>query len=153
MRARNWTMFALALLLSAASLAGPRVEAAGFPEKVITIVVPFPAGSTSDTIPRMVAPLISKSLGVPVIIENRGGANGSIGAARVASSAADGYTLLLATTGVLAINPWIYDKPTYHPERDFTPIANAASTPNIIVVNPSVKASSLKELVALAKAD
>jgi tripartite-type tricarboxylate transporter receptor subunit TctC len=72
----------LAMLLSTASLAVPRAGAAGFPDKPITIVVPFPAGSTSDTIPRMVAPLISKSLGVPVIVENRGGANGSIGAAR-----------------------------------------------------------------------
>ncbi len=152
-RNRNWAASILALLLSLATLAAPRVEAAGFPEKAIVIVVPFPAGSTSDTIPRIVAPLMSKSLGVPVIIENRGGANGSIGAARVAASAADGYTLLLATTGVLAINPWIYEKPAYHPEKDFAPITDAASTPNVIVVNPSIKASSLKELVALAKAE
>jgi len=150
---KNWTTLILAVLLSTASLVVSCAGAADFPDKPITIVVPFPAGSTSDTIPRMVGPLISKSLGVPVIIENRGGANGSIGAARVASSAADGYTLLLATTGVLAINQWIYDKPAYHPERDFAPITNAASTPNIIVVNPSVEASSLKELVSLAKAE
>jgi tripartite-type tricarboxylate transporter receptor subunit TctC len=149
----NRTTFILAVLLSTASLTAPRAGAAGFPDKPITIVVPFPAGSTSDTIPRLVGPLISKSLGVPVIIENRGGANGSLGAARVASSTADGYTLLLATTGVLAINQWIYEKPTYHPDKDFAPIANAASTPNIIVVNPSVKANSLKELVSLAKAE
>src|SRR4051794_9553127 len=103
----------LAALLSPAILAGCGAEAAGFPDKTITIVVPFPAGSTSDTIPRLLGPLMSKSLGVPVIIENRGGANGSIGAARVAASAADGYTLLLATTGVLAINQWIYEKPAY----------------------------------------
>jgi tripartite-type tricarboxylate transporter receptor subunit TctC len=148
----NWTAFIL-LALSPATLAVSCAEAAGFPEKPITIVVPFPAGSTSDTIPRLVGPLISKSLGVPVVVENRGGANGSIGAARVASSAADGYTLLLATTGVLAINQWIYQNPTYHPEKDFAPIADAASTPNIIVVNPSVKASSLQELVSLAKAE
>jgi tripartite-type tricarboxylate transporter receptor subunit TctC len=148
----NWTTFILAAL-SPAILAMSCVKAAGFPEKPITIVVPFPAGSTSDTIPRLIGPLISESLGVPVIIENRGGANGSIGAARVASSPADGYTLLLATTGVLAINQWVYENPVYHPETDFAPIANAASTPNIIVVNPSVKASSLQELVSLAKAE
>jgi tripartite-type tricarboxylate transporter receptor subunit TctC len=146
-------MLVVAALLSPAFLAVAGAQAAGFPEKTITIMVPFPAGSTSDTIPRLVGPLMSKSLGVPVVIENRGGANGSIGAARVAASAADGYTLLLATTGVLAINQWIYEKPAYHPERDFAPIANAASTPNIIVVNPSVKASTLKELVSLAKAE
>lgn len=143
----------VAALLSPAFLAGAGAQAAGFPEKTITIVVPFPAGSTSDTIPRLVGPLMSKSLGVPVIIENRGGANGSLGAARVAVSLADGYTLLLATTGVLAINQWIYEKPAYHPDKDFAPITNAASTPNIIVVNPSVKAGTLKELVALAKAE
>ena len=149
----NWTALVSAVLLSIVSLAAPRVEAAGFPKRAITIVVPFPAGSTSDTIPRLVAPVMSKSLGVPVIIENRGGANGSIGAARVASSVADGYTLLLATTGVLAINQWIYEKPAYHPESDFAPISNAASTPNVIVVHPSVKAGTLKELVSLAKAE
>ena len=149
----KWATFILAVLLSPASLVVPGAEAAGFPEKPITIVVPFPPGSTSDTIPRLVGPLMSKSLGVPVVIENRGGANGSIGAVRVASSAADGYTLLLATTGVLAINQWIYEKLEYNPERDFAPIANAASTPNIIVVNPSVKAGTLKELVSLAKAE
>ena len=96
---------------------------------------------------------MSKSLGVPVIVENRGGANGSLGAAHVASASADGYTLLLATTGVLAINQWIYERPAYHPEKDFAPITDAASTPNIIVVNPSVKAGSLNELVSLAKAE
>jgi tripartite-type tricarboxylate transporter receptor subunit TctC len=149
----NSVRFALAVLLSTASSVVSCTEAAGFPDKAITIVVPFPAGSTSDTIPRLVGPLMSESLGVPVIIENRGGANGSIGATRVAASAADGYTLLLATTGVLAINQWIYEKPAYHPQRDFAPIVNAASTPNIIVVNPSVKAASLDELVSLAKAE
>jgi tripartite-type tricarboxylate transporter receptor subunit TctC len=149
----NRTACILAVLLMSAFSAAPGVKAAGFPEKPITIVVPFPAGSTSDTIPRLVGPLMSKALGVPVIVENRGGANGSIGAVRVASSSADGYTLLLATTGVLAINQWIYDNPAYHPDKDFTAIANAASTPNIIVVNPSVKANSLKELVSLAKAE
>jgi len=144
----------VAALLSPLTLAASGAQAAGFPEKPITIVVPFPAGSTSDSIPRLLAPLISKSLGgVTVVIENRGGANGTIGAVRVASAPADGYTILLATTGVLAINQWIYEKPVYNPAKDFTPIANAASTPNMIVVDPSVKASNLKELVALAKAE
>jgi len=149
----KWTTFILAALLSPIYLGAPSAAAAGFPETTITIVVPYPPGSTADTIPRLVSPLMSKSLGVPVIIENRGGANGSIGAVRVASSPADGHTILLATTGMLAINQWIYENPTYNPEKDFTPITNGASTPNILVVNPSIKASSLKELVALAKAE
>ncbi|WP_398467110.1 Bug family tripartite tricarboxylate transporter substrate binding protein [Tardiphaga sp.] len=149
----KWTTFVVAALLSPLTLAAPGAQAAGYPEKMITIVVPFPAGSTADAIPRLVAPLLTKSLGVNIIIENRGGANGSIGAARVATAPADGYTLLLATTGMMAINPWIYDKPAYNAEKDFTPITNGASTPNILVVNPSVKANSLKELIALAKAE
>jgi tripartite-type tricarboxylate transporter receptor subunit TctC len=151
-RVKSWTTLILTTL-SAVSVSASSAGAAGFPDRPITIVVPFPAGSTSDTIPRLVAPLMSKSLGVPVIVENRGGANGSLGAAHVASAAADGYTLLLATTGVLAINQWIYERPAYHPEKDFAPITDAASTPNIIVVNPSVKAGSLNELVSLAKAE
>jgi tripartite-type tricarboxylate transporter receptor subunit TctC len=142
---RNFVFAAALSLLSVAALAG-------FPEKQITIVTPFPAGSSSDLIPRLVAPLVSKSLGVPVIVENRAGANGSLGAAAVARAPADGHTILLGTTGVLAINQWIYAKPAYLPERDFTPIINAAATPNLLVVHPSVKAGTVKELVALAKA-
>src|SRR6187402_328528 len=147
------TALILAIVVSPSCFSGTGAAAAGFPEKTITIVVPYPAGSTADTIPRLVGPHMSDALGVPVIIENRGGANGSIGAARVASSPADGHTILLATTGMLAINQWIYDKLAYDPAKDFTPIANGASTPNILVVNPSLKVSSLKELVALAKAE
>jgi tripartite-type tricarboxylate transporter receptor subunit TctC len=149
----KWTTLMLAALLPPVCLGVPDAAAAGFPETAITIVVPYPPGSTADTIPRLVGPLMSKSLGVPVIIENRGGANGSIGAVRVASAPADGHTILLATFGMLAVNQWIYEKPAYSPARDFTPITNGASTPNILVVNPSIKAGSLKELVALAKAE
>ncbi len=127
--------------------------AADFPQKPITIVTPFPAGSSSDLIPRLIAPLMSRSLGVPVIVDNKPGANGSLGAFAVANSAADGYVVLLGTTGVLSINQWIYKKPRYLPERDFAPIINAASTPNLLVVNPRVSAGNLKELIALAKAE
>jgi tripartite-type tricarboxylate transporter receptor subunit TctC len=138
----------IAAALSLLSLAS---SAAGYPEKQITIVTPFPAGSSSDLIPRLVAPLLTKSFGVPVIVENRAGANGSIGAAYVAHAPADGYTLLLATTGVLSINQWIYAKPLYQPQRDFAPIIDAASTPNLLVVNPSVQASTMQDLVAFSK--
>lgn len=126
---------------------------AAFPDKPITIIAPFPAGSTSDLIPRLVAPLVSRQLGVPVVVQNQAGANGSLGAAAVARATPDGYTVLLGTTGVLAINQWMYAKPQYMPERDFAPIINAVSTPNVLVVNPSVKANTLKELVALSKAE
>jgi tripartite-type tricarboxylate transporter receptor subunit TctC len=139
----------VAAALSLLSLAS---SAAGFPDRQITIVTPFPAGSSSDLIPRLVAPLLSKSFGVPVIVENRAGANGSIGAAYVAHAPADGYTLLLATTGVLSINQWIYSRPLYQPQRDFAPIIDAASTPNLLVVNPGVKANTMRDLVAYSKA-
>lgn len=140
--------FLLAMVMAASA---STVGAAAFPEKPITVIVPFPAGSSSDLIPRMLAPLVSSSLGVPVIIENRAGANGSLGASSVARATADGYTILLATTGVMAINQWIYPKLAYVPERDFAPVINLASTPNVVVVRPGVPASSLKELAALAK--
>jgi tripartite-type tricarboxylate transporter receptor subunit TctC len=144
-------------LLTASALAfafacAPAV-ASDFPNRPVTIVVPYPAGSSADMIPRLLGPLLSKELnGVPIVIENKPGANGSIGAARVATAEADGYTILLATTGMMAINQWIYAKPLYSPEKDFIPITNGAVTPNMIVVNPTVKATTLKELVALAKA-
>jgi tripartite-type tricarboxylate transporter receptor subunit TctC len=144
---RNFTRATALTVLVIASLG------AGFPEKdkVLTIVTPFPAGSTSDMIPRLLAPHISKALNVSVVVDNRPGANGSLGAAYVARAAPDGHTILLGTTGVLAINQWIYAKPQYLPERDFVPITNAASTPNMLVVHPGVKANTLKELIALAR--
>ncbi|MBX6318788.1 tripartite tricarboxylate transporter substrate binding protein [Pigmentiphaga sp.] len=125
--------------------------AESYPNRTITIITPFPPGSTSDVIPRLLTPLLSKSLGANVIVENRPGANGSLGAAKVASAPADGYTLLMATTGVLAINPWVYAKLPYSPARDFAPIINAASTPNLIVAHPDVPASDLPSLVVQAK--
>jgi len=125
--------------------------ASDYPNKPITIITPFPPGSTSDLIPRLVAQVMAKSMGVSVLVENRPGANGSIGAFKVATSPADGYTILLATTGVLAINQWVYPKLSYSPSKDFDPVINAAATPNMIVVHPSVKAENLNELIALAK--
>jgi len=125
--------------------------ASDYPNKPITIITPFPPGSTSDLIPRLVAQVMAKSMGVSVLVENRPGANGSIGALKVAASPADGYTILLATTGVLAINQWVYPKLSYSPSKDFDPVINAAATPNMIVVHPNVKAENLNELIALAK--
>jgi tripartite-type tricarboxylate transporter receptor subunit TctC len=133
------------------SLMSHFVMASDYPNKPITIITPFPPGSTSDLIPRLVAQVMAKSMGVSVLVENRPGANGSIGALKVATSPADGYNILLATTGVLAINQWVYPKLAYSPIKDFDPVINAAATPNMIVVHPSVKAENLNELIALAK--
>jgi len=117
----------------------------------IVITIPFPPGSTSDLIPRLIAPEVSKSIGSTVIAENKPGANGSIGAVKVAKSNTDGSALLLATTGVLAINPWIYPKLGYSPEKDFEPVINIASTPNVLVINPKINANNIRELIALSK--
>ena len=121
-----------------------------FPQTIV-ITIPFPPGSTSDFIPRLISPEVSRVIGNTIISENRPGANGSLGAAKVAKSPADGSALLLATTGVLAINPWIYPKLSYNPEKDFEPVINIASTPNILVINPKINANNIRELIALSK--
>ena len=123
-----------------------------FPAKPVTLVVPFPPGSSSDLIPRALAPLLSQALGVAVLVENRPGAAGSIGAAQVAKAAPDGHTLLMTPTGVLAINQWLYQDLPYKPEKDFVPVVNAGTTPNLLVVHPALPAANLKELIELARA-
>jgi tripartite-type tricarboxylate transporter receptor subunit TctC len=129
------------------------VLAQAFPARNITIVVPYPPGSTSDLLPRAIAPLMSQSIGVPVVVENRPGAGGNVGAAAVAKGGdASGHTLLMAPTPVLAINAWLYREMPFDPHKDLTPVINAASTPNMIVVHPSFAGGTLKELIAQAKA-
>lgn len=140
----------LVLFLSLACASAPAQER--FPSRPITLVSPFPPGSGSDLLPRVLAPLMSQSMGVPVIVENRPGATGSIGAAFVAKAEASGYTLLTVPTPVLAVNQWLYKELPYDPEKDFVPIINAATTPNLWVVHPDVPVRNLKELIALAKA-
>jgi len=122
-----------------------------FPSRSITLVCPFPPGSTSDLLPRALAPLMSQSMGVPVIVENRPGATGSIGAAFVAKAEPSGHTLLIAPTPVLAVNQWLYKELPYNPEKDLVPIINAATTPNLWVAHPSISVKNLTELIALAK--
>jgi len=144
------TCFAL-LPIAVASAPG-LVLGQTFPSRPISLVCPFPPGSTSDLIPRVLAPLMSQSMGVPVIVENRPGASGSIGAAFVAKAEPSGRTVLMAPTGVLATNQWLYKELPYTPEKDFAPITNAATTPNMWVAHPSVPVKNLGELIALAKA-
>ena len=126
-------------------------EEAPFPGRhPVTIVVPFPPGSTSDLIPRLIAPAIGRLLDTTVVVENRPGANGAVGAIRVATARPDGHTLLLATTGVLAINPWIEPGLRYVPDRDFAAVIQAAATPNVLVVRAGSGPATLRDLVALA---
>src|SRR5262245_56128260 len=123
-----------------------------FPARQITIVVPYSPGSTSDLLPRAIAPLLSQSLGVPVVVDNRPGAGGNVGAALVAKGEASGHTVLMAPSAILATNQWLYKELNYDPQKDFTPVTNAATTPNLMVVHPSLAATRLTDLIALAKA-
>jgi tripartite-type tricarboxylate transporter receptor subunit TctC len=143
-------MRAIALLLCMTCTGAAAQEK--FASRPVTIVSPFQPGGTNDVIARTLAPVLSESLGTPVIVENRPGATGGIGAAHVAKAKPDGHTLLIAPTPVLAINQWVYKSLLYKPESDFVPVVNAASAPNLLVVHPGVPAQNLAELVALAKA-
>ena len=144
------------LLLIAAALAGaiaaPPLPAQTWPVKPIRLIVPYSPGGTADLLGRSIARKLSESLGQQVIIENRTGAGGGIGADLVAKSKADGYTLLLGTIATHAINPNLYPDIPYDPVGDFAPVALVATMPNLLVVNPSVPARSVRELIALAKA-
>jgi tripartite-type tricarboxylate transporter receptor subunit TctC len=119
--------------------------------KQIRLLVPFPAGGPTDIVARPLAQMLGDALKATVLIDNRGGAGGGLGADAVAKSAPDGQTLLMATVGTHAINPALYKKLPYDPVKDFTPIALVAMAPVTIVVHPSLKANSVAELVALAK--
>ncbi|WP_020653103.1 Bug family tripartite tricarboxylate transporter substrate binding protein [Massilia niastensis] len=125
--------------------------AAHYPSMPVKIVVPFAPGGGTDVIARVIAQSLSKRLGQPVIVDNRPGAGGSLGASLVANSKADGYTLLLGSNGPISINPSLYRKLSYSPTRDFVPVANIASVPFLIVAHPSLPANNIAELVKLAR--
>jgi tripartite-type tricarboxylate transporter receptor subunit TctC len=124
--------------------------ASDYPSRPITLIVPYPAGGGNDLLARLVAANMSASLGEPIVIENRGGAGSTIGTRDVARSAPDGYTLLIATSS-LAINPSFYPDAAYDPDKNFAPIGLIGSSPNLVLVSPSVPAHSIAELIALAK--
>lgn len=126
--------------------------AQNYPSKPIRLVVPFPAGGPTDIVGRPLAMLLGENLKQQVVIDNRGGAGGSIGADLVAKSTPDGYTLLMGTVGTNAINGSLYKQLSYDTIKDFTPIALVASAPIVIVVNPSTSINSLADLVKEAKA-
>jgi tripartite-type tricarboxylate transporter receptor subunit TctC len=119
--------------------------------KQIRLIVPFPAGGPTDIVARPLAQALGEALKATLVVDNRGGAGGSIGADAVAKAAPDGQTLLVATVGTHAINPSLYKKLSYDPVKDFTPIALVATAPVAIVVHPSLPVTSVVELVALAK--
>ena len=127
-------------------------HAQSFPTKPLRIVVPFGAGGVADLTARTVAQKMSEGLGQAVVIDNRPGAGGIVAAEMVAKAEPDGYTLLIGTVGIHAINGALYEKMSFHPINDFTPISFLASTPNVLVVNKRLGVSNLHELIELAKA-
>jgi tripartite-type tricarboxylate transporter receptor subunit TctC len=127
------------------------VKSSAWPKQAIRIVVTFPAGGAPDILARVLAESWQPVLNVPVLIENRPGVGGNIGADLVAKSSPDGYTLLIGTVGIHAINGALYTKMPFDPVADFTPISFLASTPNVLVVNKQLGVTSLRELIALAK--
>lgn len=141
----------IAVALAAAIAAQP-LRAQTYPVKPIRVIVPYSPGGTADLLGRGIAQKLSLSLGQQVIVENRTGAGGGIGADLVAKSKADGYTLLLGTIATHAINPNLYPDNPYDPVKDFAPVVLVATMPNLLVVNPSVPAKNVRELIALAKA-
>ena len=136
----------------AALAAAAAAAAQGFPSRAVTIVVPYPPGGLIDLVARTIQPRMQTELGRPVLVENRSGAGGNVGAEAVARAPADGYTLLLADIGSLAISPSVFTALPFEPVKDFAPVIMVAYSPHLLVVHPSVPAKDAKELVALAKA-
>src|SRR5512140_1390132 len=141
---------ALALL---AVLAVPlAAHAQAWPAKPVKIIVPYPPGGTSDILARAVGQKLTEQWGQPVVVENKPGATGNIGADFVAKSPPDGYTVLLADIGSLAIAPSVVTSLPFDPVKDFAPVVMVAYSPHLLVVHPSVPAKDAKELIALARA-
>ena len=141
----------LMMATGAMATVGMPALAQNFPSKPIKIIVPYAPGGSSDIIARIISQPLSDALGQSVIVENRAGANGNLGADAVARSAPDGSTLLLCDTGALAISPSVYTKLAFDPGKDLRGVTMLAYSPHMLAVHPSVKANTLKELVALSK--
>ena len=142
----------LRAILYAVLFSAPAAFAQSYPGKPVRIIVPYSAGGGTDIVARAVGQKLSEIWGQSVIVDNRAGASGMIGAEAAARASADGYTLLMATPAEVATNHHLYSKVSYNPERDFAPITLVAVTPLVVAVNPDVPAKNIQELVALAKA-
>ncbi len=148
------TLLASVAAATALSALAPAVFAADavYPSRPIRLIVPFGAGGSTDMVARLLAEKMGPILGQTVVIENKGGAGGSIGASEIAKSAPDGYTIGMATVSTHGANPAIMTKLPYDAKKDFAPITNVMSVPSVFVVHPSVPAKTMKEFIALAKA-
>jgi tripartite-type tricarboxylate transporter receptor subunit TctC len=150
---RRTALAALAAALLLSPAIGRAQDHSTYPTKPITLVVPFPAGGGNDALARAAAERLSRTLGQQVVVENRGGAGGTIATRAVAKSPPDGYTILLSYTGTLAINPSLYPNAGYDPRKDFAPIGLIASLPSVLVVNPKLPANTAAEMIAYGKAN
>ena len=146
------TVLCRTLLAVFALFAASAAQAQTYPDRPIRLIAPFPAGGLADVLARAVGDEMNKTLGQPVIVENRAGAGGNTGADAVAKAAPDGYTLLMASAGILTANPFLYAQMPFNVETAFIPVSNVADMSMLVVVNPKVETKTLKEFVALAKA-
>ena len=144
-----WTRFAAALLVLAPALA----SAQAYPSKPVKIVVPFAAGGATDVVARLLAQKLGDAWGQSVIVENKAGAGGNIGADLVAKSPPDGYTLLMTSGSIVTANPYMYKNMTFDPAKELTPVTNVATGPQVIAVTTGFPAKDLNELIAYAKAN
>jgi tripartite-type tricarboxylate transporter receptor subunit TctC len=145
----HYTLATLAALAICAAAATPvRAE---YPERNITVIVPFPAGGASDMTARLIAGKLSERVKQPVTIDNRGGANGALGSVALKQAPADGYTLLIGSIGVFAINPALFKDLRYDPQKDFDLLSLAVRTPNVLVANPNYPANNVRELIEQLK--
>jgi len=147
------TRLARRTFLALAALAFAGAVHAQFPQKPVRIVVPYPAGGTSDILARSIGQKLQEQWGQPVIVDNKPGATGNVGAEIVAKSPPDGYTLMLADIGSLAISPSVFANLPFDPVKDFVPVIMVAYSPHILAAHPSVPAKDVKELIAYAKAN
>lgn len=149
---KPFTRLALAATLAIAALAPQIAIAQAYPAKPVRLIVPYAPGGATDIISRAAAIELSRTLGQVVTVDNRPGAGGNLGSEMAARSAPDGYTMLMTASSLHGITPFLYSKLTYDPNKDLIPVIVLAQFSNVLVVNPAVKASSVKELIALAKA-
>lgn len=140
------------LLVAASLAAATAVGAQTWPSRTVHLIVPFPPGGGSDAVGRAIAQKLSERLGQQVVVDNRGGAGGSMGTEMAVRAAPDGYTMVLASTSEIAINPGLYSKLSYSTVKDLAPVAMVATTPMVVITHPGLPVASIQDLVALARA-
>jgi tripartite-type tricarboxylate transporter receptor subunit TctC len=148
---RRLFLLPLALLVSIAALQPSTAAAQAYPQQAIKFISPWPAGGSNDTFSRLIATQLAKSMGQPVLVENRPGATGTLGVSQVARAPADGHTIVMGSSPTHATAASIYPTLSYDPVRDFTPVTLVGQVSNVLVVHPSVPAKTVQELIALAR--